>query len=404
MRISLMVVILLAWTSAARADRGSIPFKLDVKIYEPNQDALIAWNGREQLLLLQTKLRASKPTKILELIPLPSKPTVEKGNTKAFARATALINRRQRRRARSRNGDLGDPFNGHGKRKPAAVVRERKRIGAHDIAVVEVLRKKDFVAWVHTFLAKQGLPASLLPAPLTRITERYLSDGYRWFVFDVVAVGTRNTRIAPIAYRFASTSALLPAAHHAARIRLQPGQAAALYSARRSFCADPRDDPRGRGQATLSLLSTGPALLREPTPATARRQGRGDGDGKRLGSLEPMGLLGLAGRSTIRPARKGAAGESAPQKKARARPPISHQRPLRSIQIKGSQRCHCPAFLCHAVTTWCAYWESCCSLPVFGLAAMMAKRDGPTMPVSICGETDRSAMLSSTPIPAQAAV
>jgi hypothetical protein len=210
MRISLMVVILLAWTSAARADRGSIPFKLDVKIYEPNQDALIAWNGREQLLLLQTKLRASKPTKILELIPLPSKPTVEKGNTKAFARATALINRRQRRRARSRNGDLGDPFNGHGKRKPAAVVRERKRIGAHDIAVVEVLRKKDFVAWVHTFLAKQGLPASLLPAPLTRITERYLSDGYRWFVFDVVAVGTRNTRIAPIAYRFASTSLYYP--------------------------------------------------------------------------------------------------------------------------------------------------------------------------------------------------
>jgi hypothetical protein len=219
MRISLMVVILLAWTSAARADRGSIPFKLDVKIYEPNQDALIAWNGREQLLLLQTKLRASKPTKILELIPLPSKPTVEKGNTKAFARATALINRRQRRRARSRNGDLGDPFNGHGKRKPAAVVRERKRIGAHDIAVVEVLRKKDFVAWVHTFLAKQGLPASLF-AGAADAHHRALSE--RWLSLVCLRCGRGGH--AQHAYRADRLSlrldvALLPAAHHAARVR-----------------------------------------------------------------------------------------------------------------------------------------------------------------------------------------
>jgi hypothetical protein len=193
----------------ALADRGSIPFKAGVTIYEPSQTALIAWNGSDELLLLQTQLRASKPTKLLEVLPLPAKPTVSKGNAKAFVQATELINARHRRR-RAKPRDLSSPFHRRNGDGPPAVVREQKRIGAHDIAVVEVLRPTDFVAWVHGFLEERDLPAARLPAPLTRITERYLADGYRWFVFDVVAVKTRATPVAPIAYRFASDKLYYP--------------------------------------------------------------------------------------------------------------------------------------------------------------------------------------------------
>ena len=57
------------------ADRGSIPWgDWDLQnlpeIYEPAQNAIIAWNGKEEILVLTTDLRSSKPTKVLEVLPL----------------------------------------------------------------------------------------------------------------------------------------------------------------------------------------------------------------------------------------------------------------------------------------------------------------------------------------------
>jgi len=42
---------------------------------------MIAWNGKEEILLLTTDLKASEPTRVLEVIPLPSEPLVKKGDT-----------------------------------------------------------------------------------------------------------------------------------------------------------------------------------------------------------------------------------------------------------------------------------------------------------------------------------
>ncbi|MCD6162881.1 MAG: hypothetical protein J7K40_10770 [candidate division Zixibacteria bacterium] len=53
-------------TQTTYADRGSIPFDSRIEIFEPNQRAMIAWNGSEEILLLSTDLRASATTKILE--------------------------------------------------------------------------------------------------------------------------------------------------------------------------------------------------------------------------------------------------------------------------------------------------------------------------------------------------
>ena len=97
-RIRLAVAALAAFLPAgtAVADMGSIPFKLGVSIFEPNQRALIAYDGREQILILSTDLRASEPTKVLEVIPFPSEPEVKNGNNEVFAKADELIIRKLR--------------------------------------------------------------------------------------------------------------------------------------------------------------------------------------------------------------------------------------------------------------------------------------------------------------------
>jgi len=109
-RVSLLALGILLAAGAAWADRGSIPFKPWVKIFEPNQRAMIAWNGREQILLLSTDLRASEPTKVLEVIPLPAEPKVSKGDVEVFRKATELINRKLpllRREGRAAPGEEG---------------------------------------------------------------------------------------------------------------------------------------------------------------------------------------------------------------------------------------------------------------------------------------------------------
>ncbi|MEO0185805.1 MAG: DUF2330 domain-containing protein, partial [candidate division WOR-3 bacterium] len=87
------------------ADRGLIPFNPGVTIFEPNQRAIIAWNGEEEILLLSTDLSASDSTMALEILPLPSEPKVKKGDPETFRKAINLINRRIYLKKRNGNGD-----------------------------------------------------------------------------------------------------------------------------------------------------------------------------------------------------------------------------------------------------------------------------------------------------------
>jgi len=53
--------------TAGFCNRGMIPINPNVKIFEPNQRAMIAWNGDEEILLLSTDVSASESTLVLEV-------------------------------------------------------------------------------------------------------------------------------------------------------------------------------------------------------------------------------------------------------------------------------------------------------------------------------------------------
>ena len=84
--------MVVAGVLSVQADRGAIPFQPEVTIFEPTQRALIAWNGEEEILILSTDLRASRATKVLEVMPFPAEPRVKKGDVGVFRRAVKLIN------------------------------------------------------------------------------------------------------------------------------------------------------------------------------------------------------------------------------------------------------------------------------------------------------------------------
>ena len=192
------------------ADRGSIPWgnwntQNMPEIFEPAQNAIIAWNGKEEILLLSTDLKASKPTKVLEVLPLPSEPVVTRGDVSNFAKINALINDELRQNWFGGKGP-GDTRASSG----AAEVTFHEKIGAHDIRVVHVLESSEFEQWIRDFFKKEGTgPQQISPVLLATI-EQYLLDGYHWFVFDVVELGLQLKSNDAIQYRFAADKFYYP--------------------------------------------------------------------------------------------------------------------------------------------------------------------------------------------------
>jgi hypothetical protein len=189
------------------ADRGSIPFKPNVRIFEPNQRAIIAWNGTEEILLLSTDLRASEPTKVLEVIPLPSEPAVKEGDVETFKIAIKIINRKIRRPAVARGRVT---LAGDSARVPAGEVTFHEKIGAHDISVTRVIDAAGFIEWVENYLRKQGVDTPKIPQAMKDVVNEYLQDKYRWFVFDVVELSDKTKTNDAIQYRFKTNSLYYP--------------------------------------------------------------------------------------------------------------------------------------------------------------------------------------------------
>ncbi len=209
-RIILLVAAALCSACMSYADWGSIPFEPYVEIFEPKQRALIAWNGKEEILLLSTDLRASAPTKVLEVIPLPSEPEVKEGDTEALARAVAFINTRFQA-ARPKAG-FGDEAGGsqQAPRLPAGEVTFHEKIGAHDVSVTHVKNSDGFIEWVEDYLKKHGVENPTIPARMKAVVKEYLKDGFTWFVFDVVELGQKLKTKDALQFRFKTESLYYP--------------------------------------------------------------------------------------------------------------------------------------------------------------------------------------------------
>lgn len=208
--VMLVTLSLLTIPGIGQADRGSMPWgfedNLMPEIYEPAQNAVVAWNGREEVLVLTTNLSASRPTKVLEVLPLPSEPVVTKGDATLFAKFNNLILSELRSNWYSGKGPGGSREGAD----TAAEVTFHEKIGAHDISVVHVLDSGFFAEWIAGFLKKNGAgPQKISPVLLATI-EQYLLDGHHWFVFDVVELGRQTKTNEAVQYRFTTDKFYYP--------------------------------------------------------------------------------------------------------------------------------------------------------------------------------------------------
>ncbi len=171
------------------------PYRAEpVKVEEPNQKAVIAWNGREEILVLSTDLKTSRQTKLLEVMPFPGEPQVDKGDVELFDKAVKLLKSKNRIRVGGRL--LGAA--------PSGEITLEKKIGAHHISVAHVLDEKGFIAWVEEYLkTKLGPDTRPLINDTTReVIGEYLRDGFKYFSFDIIDASSELATNDAIRYRF----------------------------------------------------------------------------------------------------------------------------------------------------------------------------------------------------------
>ena len=183
-------------TPVVLADRGMVPLS-DVSVYGPGQKAIIAWNGEEEILILSTDVRASSNSQVLELLPLPSEPEIEKGDFASFEQVDKLIKKHFPSRLwdRSGKGELGPPGEG-------VEIVFHEKIGAHDITVVKAADSAELVRWAEEFLKEAGIEHRISSPRLELVTGEYIARGINFFVFDLIEVSSEPKSIEPIVYRF----------------------------------------------------------------------------------------------------------------------------------------------------------------------------------------------------------
>ncbi len=207
MVVGLFIILFLFNAQALYADRGSIPFHPNVKIFEPKQRAMIAWNGTEEILLLTTDMSASAKTKVLEIIPFPSEPVIKKGDVKIFRDAMKLINQKLQERSDQTMQVEGEEIM---RGSPAGEVTFHQVIGAHDIMVINVLDVKSFTEWVERYFNAYGIKNPKIPEAMKKVVEEYLKEGFLWFVFDVLSLDEVPVTSEAIQYRFKTESLFYP--------------------------------------------------------------------------------------------------------------------------------------------------------------------------------------------------
>jgi len=199
-----LFLILLA--SFVSADRGMLPVLPNVSIYEPGQKAIIGWNGKQEVMILAVDAYADTECKVLEILPLPSEPKIEKADIKSFEAIQELIAKHAPISLYRGKGLIIAPPG----KTPGVEILFHKKIGAHNITCAKALKYQEFVDWIYKFTKSQGIDTISLPPGLPHIIKGYLGREIPYFVFDIIELDKKTSSVAPLRYEFASPYLFFP--------------------------------------------------------------------------------------------------------------------------------------------------------------------------------------------------
>ncbi len=188
--------LILISNSYLYADMGAIVPVESVKVSEPAQKAIIAHDGFEEILILSTDLKVSKNSKIVRFIPFPSKPNISILNKNCFKNLEKII--------KKYNISFVVQYKSALKKNKEFKVEFYKKIGAHEINLLYVENLSKFIKWIEKYFNKLGFRNKKLSEKEISIINKYIKNGFKYFVFDVVSLDKEVKTVSPVLYNFKS--------------------------------------------------------------------------------------------------------------------------------------------------------------------------------------------------------
>jgi len=204
----LITSLILLIPSFILADGGMIIWPPDIHLDQSAQNAIVAWNGEEEIIILSNDIKSDAEAIALRIIPLPSSPSeIKEGSFDSFEKLVEIMNEKieeVRNQWMAAGKDL--------EKVPAAGVEItfHEKIGAHDVTVVKVNDLDCFLDWIKDFATEKGLEVKEISSEFKEGVKNYLKRGIIYFVFDVIDTKEGEESINPLIYRFDSDSLYYP--------------------------------------------------------------------------------------------------------------------------------------------------------------------------------------------------
>jgi hypothetical protein len=148
-------------------------------------------------LILSLDVYADSDSKVLKIIPLPSNPIrIEEGDSEIFDELNEFLY--EYARSITAYTETG------------AFIVLYKVIGPHNITVIEANGVEDFINWAEQYLLINGIEYSISSPRVEEVITKYIEDGIRYFVFDLIDLSSVPQNIEPILYEFESDKLFYP--------------------------------------------------------------------------------------------------------------------------------------------------------------------------------------------------
>jgi len=189
------------------ADGGMVIWPPDVYLDQSAQNAIVAWNGDEEVMILSNDIESDGAATVLRIVPLPSDPSeIKEGTFDSFEKLVEIMNQKIED-IRNQGMTMGKGLEG----APTGVeITFHKKIGAHDITVVRVNDLDCFLNWIKDFTQEKGLGMKELSLKFQEGVKNYLKRDIKYFVFDVIKAEEEKESIKPLIYKFDSDLLFYP--------------------------------------------------------------------------------------------------------------------------------------------------------------------------------------------------
>lgn len=137
-------LVAILFSASVMADGGLIPYPYDAPVSEPEQQAVILWDGGKETLVLSTKIKSAESFDLVWLIPIESstKPEVTSSDMRVYSKFNDFF--REKYRDYGTLGTLGSM-------QPTAGVEvvEQKEIDLYDLTTLRAQSAESLIDWLN---------------------------------------------------------------------------------------------------------------------------------------------------------------------------------------------------------------------------------------------------------------